>query len=1183
MPRVPGEILLELLQLVATLTGNELERALRRRAAEALRGGGSLAKVIRAALLLLSDLIKQGWRVEAARGALWVTAPRSEGLPGEPLDMVKRRLRAPLLAARAAQLADPAVRAFFRKMESPRVVDRQRVSVLNLIDDGESLAGILRGIGALPEPAREEALQAAVRPSLHLATADGRCPHTDLCLLDVWRYFRHTWSLEYRPTPGRTLFLLLRNEARPFAPVMAIAALANALPQLRVRDTWIGWTPQAVIAQLNADPKSWREIRESLLRTLAEARDLIRAEDLMAHVGKANGRHLEEALLALSEVAYSQRNEDLRKRQERLTNGLPVASLKAEFTDVKGNTDWKAASESPLFMRKRAKTLAAILFADRILSNCSVKASPKDLLSQEEFIRALVIGLREIKKIGLASRLLEVIVCGAVPPYRELLAGKLMALTLASADVRALYRNRYREQASEIASKMAGRKVVRTPEVCVLTTTSLYGVAASQYNRLRIEVEGGQGPVRLEWKELGKTEGYGTVHLSETTVEALRAAAVESRGGRNVNNVFGEGNSPRLRQVREGVDAIGLDSDAILRHSAPRIVYALELYEDARYALLLNKAPRAKSPAFSEVAGAWSRRWLAMRIQNQDVLVRVAKQGVATVRAELAAPGPQLDRFAGDHTLDVTPLAITPRRRIKMPTQSKVILVQSLYRALYSCADHLDAESIDLLHIETTLERSVRTRAIEGQVVFVTGNPGDGKTFLLKRIEPELLAAKVQVCLDANEMDDSDLAKMIDSGLRRKSGLVIAINEGILVELAKDFSWAGEIRSQLLRPFQYREEGHPKDPRISVLDMNLRNNLAPSIVRSALNRLLQLCAPCSECPQGNCRGIQNVQRLSEEIVSDRLSGLLSLVARSGYHATMRDLFGFLSFVLWGGLTCRDVVEETRLNKPRYYSENAFVGGVGALFDEVRRFDPAGHTSPLLDDQLWRYKDQQSNWWLPATGEAQETGDLDERRGAFEARKRRAYFEHRGGESILRNAGKDVEKMLRDLVDLSGVNPSRVVRLLNRFYNRGEERSEGLHLWVTHRYDARPSRFAAARWHVSTNDLEILVPKLRPDLAEAFPEYQPDHVVLVRKGDAPGAGLRIDKILLEALFEADQGQSSSFRGGEPGVRIATFYDRLAKHEATGDKGRIAEVRVVDIDTGASMRVAVDLKDRKYVHP
>lgn len=618
------------------------ETRLRQEAATARRCGRWSASSVRAVLLVLADLCQQGWQVRCKQGAIWATPPEASSA-GEDLSALKARLRAPLLAARAVQLADPAVRGFLREMERPRLVNGRLVSVTDVIDDGRALAAELRNALARPAVERAAALRAVVHPAVELVTPNTRCPVTGLRLTDIWRYFRHTWSLEYRPTPGRSMLLLVRNAARRDAPVIGIASLANAIPQLRVRDAWIGWTVEETLHRVTTDPASWPEQREAILRTLAEARAQIRSDDLLRSVGRAHGERLEAKLLALAEDADARRREQLRRRQRRLERGLAVRSLKERPKTDDGSVDWRAASEAPLFVRKRAKTLADVLFAARILGEASA-SGPEfvQALGSHAVVRALGIGLRELRKVGLASRLLEVNVCGAVPPYRDLIGGKLVALAVASAEVQEFYRTRYEAHPSEIASKMAGRELVRAPEVCVLTTTSLYGVAAAQYNRLKVTVPVRDRQPEVRWRELGLTEGYGTVHLGQATVEALRAISVERRGSRNVNNVFGEGNSPRLRQVREGLEALGIETRAVLQHSAARIVYGLDLFDGARRALLLNSSGDAALPPLSAIAEAWRARWLARRIENPEVLARVERDGPNTVLLELgSSPRPR--------------------------------------------------------------------------------------------------------------------------------------------------------------------------------------------------------------------------------------------------------------------------------------------------------------------------------------------------------------------------------------------------------------------------------------------------------------------------------------------------------------------------------------------------------------
>jgi hypothetical protein len=65
--------------------------------------------------------------------------------------------------------------------------------------------------------------------------------------------------------------------------------------------------------------------------------------------------------------------------------------------------------------------------------------------------------------------------------------------------------------------------------------------------------------------------------LGGETAQALRSMAMSRHDSRRANNRFGEGTSPRLRQIREGLDALGLKSDTILHHATPRIFYGCEL------------------------------------------------------------------------------------------------------------------------------------------------------------------------------------------------------------------------------------------------------------------------------------------------------------------------------------------------------------------------------------------------------------------------------------------------------------------------------------------------------------------------------------------------------------------------------------------------------------------------------
>jgi hypothetical protein len=230
-------------------------------------------------------------------------------------------------------------------------------------------------------------------------------------------------------------------------------------------------------------------------------------------------------------------------------------------------------------------------------------------------------------------------VCGAAQPYNELLGGKLVALLLTSREVREAYARRYGGHVSVIASQMAGRPIVKPADLQIVTTTSLYGVGSSQYNRLHLKADDHRGvPSGIRWTAIEKSSGYGTIHLGPETLQALRQMAERRHDARRINNRFGEGTSPRLRQIREGLDALGIESDKILHHATPRIFYGCELEPGARDMLVcMGRKSSGRAPTVAAIGAAWRRRWVEGRLLNPeiDVLERIRQLGPASVRLAL--------------------------------------------------------------------------------------------------------------------------------------------------------------------------------------------------------------------------------------------------------------------------------------------------------------------------------------------------------------------------------------------------------------------------------------------------------------------------------------------------------------------------------------------------------------------
>lgn len=88
-------------------------------------------------------------------------------------------------------------------------------------------------------------------------------------------------------------------------------------------------------------------------------------------------------------------------------------------------------------------------------------------------------------------------------------------------------------------------------------------------------------------------------------------------------------------QLREAVDALGMDSDAILRHATPRIFYACKPHHGAAEELLgLRRPTSSKGPSVRSIAAARRKRWLLGRIQQPELLNRVAELGYDAIWAQ---------------------------------------------------------------------------------------------------------------------------------------------------------------------------------------------------------------------------------------------------------------------------------------------------------------------------------------------------------------------------------------------------------------------------------------------------------------------------------------------------------------------------------------------------------------------
>ena len=578
---------------------------------------------------VLVDLAMQTWQLRVRKDEVEVSAPiRAD----ESRLAEKARIRRQELVKRDEQLRQSAVQAFIRSMERTRLHEGKFVSIFSLMRDGRELAEQLLEARKHSANGWADVLARTVDPYLEFVGSESStCPHTGLRLMDVWRYFRHTWSNQYTSVPGRSMLFLVRDRAAACHPIVGIGTLCSPVMQLRERDTWIGWQPETFLARVRSEPTE--RLAKWVTATLDEAIREIYVDDLIEDGTLAAtdiGSPTAPAIARLQKEGDEQRA--LHHRFARHTDH------KRKSTSAPEGDRWIDRARSHLFRSKRALALATYLQARAALLRESGSADlTAETLARVAATRDGSDVIRKVLRKAKADRVgicvADISVCGAVQPYNAILGGKLIAMLASSPEVVQEYRRRYGSAESEIASAMAGRPIIRTPNLVLLGTTSLYGIGSSQYNRIRIPCErlSGERGDEVRYEELGHSESFGTSQFSDETLDALTDVVQQSTNGTRVNSIFGEGVSPKLRKVRHGLDVLGLPSAVLLRHHRHRIVYAVRLVRNlGDYLIGLDDAPSYLVPesgaeATAHIAAWWRERWLRNRIHSDEAIAEVAR------------------------------------------------------------------------------------------------------------------------------------------------------------------------------------------------------------------------------------------------------------------------------------------------------------------------------------------------------------------------------------------------------------------------------------------------------------------------------------------------------------------------------------------------------------------------------
>lgn len=190
---------------------------------------------------------------------------------------------------------------------------------------------------------------------------------------------------------------------------------------------------------------------------------------------------------------------------------------------------------------------------------------------------------------------------GALPPYNELLGGKMVALSLTSNEIRESYVKKYKNNKTLLRNRVLPARFLFT------TTTSAFG-KSSVYERLKYN----GNPVA---EFIGYTSGSGTFHIPQSLYEDLLELLKQE--GINATRGYGTGPSRKLKLIQKALRLLNISTYVF--HNIKRGYYLFPNVANLSKVIHENMKPAWFNRPFQELQEHWKKRWCIPRSHRTKV------------------------------------------------------------------------------------------------------------------------------------------------------------------------------------------------------------------------------------------------------------------------------------------------------------------------------------------------------------------------------------------------------------------------------------------------------------------------------------------------------------------------------------------------------------------------------------
>lgn len=190
---------------------------------------------------------------------------------------------------------------------------------------------------------------------------------------------------------------------------------------------------------------------------------------------------------------------------------------------------------------------------------------------------------------------------GALPPYNQLLGGKMVALSLICNELRDVYKKKYKNSETIIEKRIIESNLL------FITTTSAFG-RSSIYNRLNYN-----GSVVA--KSLGFTQGSGSFHISEEIYKEIQKFL--KRRKVDTNTTFGYGPSRKVKLLSQALSLLGLVEYEF--HNLKREFFLFQIAKNLEDVINKKAKPEYNNHSLRDLENFWKERWCTPRSErNHD-------------------------------------------------------------------------------------------------------------------------------------------------------------------------------------------------------------------------------------------------------------------------------------------------------------------------------------------------------------------------------------------------------------------------------------------------------------------------------------------------------------------------------------------------------------------------------------